>query len=182
MGINATYIQGYASSVVGVINGILIPALISVAFLVFVWGIYKYFIHDSDKAEKEGKTFAIYGIVGFVLLFSVWGIVQIFMGTLGLTSTNVPAFPTINTGATNSNTQTPAAGSPASSASGNLQNGVKCNYNDILCSSGYCDPSTDTCAEPPVTETPRGIILNNDCYCPNGRTCPDGVSTDSCTN
>ena len=114
-GINTTYIQGYASSIVGLINGILVPVLISIAFIVFLWGVYKYFIKgaSSETERATGKVFTLYGIIGFVILFSVWGIVQIFMGTLNLSATNVPSFPTIggNSGSlSNTNTFFPGAG------------------------------------------------------------------------
>ena len=96
-GINTSFIQGYAESITGLINNILVPALIAVAFLVFLWGIYKYFIQgaDNEEARTTGRTFTIYGIIGFVVLFSVWGIVQIMMGTLNIGAANAPAPPTI---------------------------------------------------------------------------------------
>jgi len=116
-GLNATYIQGYADTITGIINSILVPVLISIAFIVFLWGIYLYFIKGADNEEKrtEGRTFSLYGIIGFVILFSVWGIVQIFMGTLNLSAKNAPLFPTIGTGSTNNNTSVspiPSLGGP----------------------------------------------------------------------
>ena len=115
MGINATYIQGYATSIVSIINGILVPVLISIAFIVFLWGVYKYFIlgADSETERTAGKTFALYGIIGFVILFSLWGIVQIFMGTLGLTASNVPTFPSIGNVTSGSTNTTSSTGSTA---------------------------------------------------------------------
>ncbi|MFA5942286.1 MAG: pilin [Candidatus Paceibacterota bacterium] len=114
-GINTTYIQGYSDSIIGLINNILVPILISIAFIVFLWGVYTYFIKGADdpKAQETGRWFALYGIIGFVVLFSVWGIVQIFMGTLNLTATNVPLFPTIGGG-----TGKPAAGNSYFPSSG----------------------------------------------------------------
>ena len=99
-GINTTYIKGYADSITGIINGILVPLLIAVAFIVFLWGIYKYFIKgaDNEKERETGRVFTLYGVIGFVIIFSVWGIVQIFMSTLNLKATNAPPSPTINTG------------------------------------------------------------------------------------
>ena len=108
-GINPIYIQGYASSITTIINAILVPVLISIAFIVFLWGIYNYFILGADNETKrsEGKTFSLYGIVGFVVIFSVWGIVQIFMGTLGLSATNAPSYPTIGGGTNSGNPTNP---------------------------------------------------------------------------
>ena len=127
MGINATYIQGYASSIQGIINGILVPVLISIAFIVFLWGIYNYFIAgaNDEKKRTEGKTFAMYGIIGFVVLFSVWGIVNIFIGTLGLTASNVPSFPLIG-GSTGSYSSIPSGttGSPSSFSGAPLSSGT----------------------------------------------------------
>ncbi|MCX6786600.1 MAG: pilin [Candidatus Kaiserbacteria bacterium] len=153
-GINPTYIQGYASSITGIINGILVPVLISIAFIVFLWGIYNYFIKgaDNEEARKTGKTFALYGIIGFVVLFSVWGIVQIFMGTLGLTAGNVPAFPLIGTGSgssvnpaygtTGSGTTFPGAGT-SGGTTGTVIKGGSCTSDsscsaNLVCTSGTC--------------------------------------------
>jgi len=96
-GLDTSIIEGYANSITGLINDILVPALIAVAFLVFLWGIYKYFIQgaDNEEARTTGKVFTLYGLIGFVVLFSVWGIVQIFMGTLNIGAANAPAPPTI---------------------------------------------------------------------------------------
>jgi hypothetical protein len=115
MGINATYIQGYANSITGIINDIIVPVLISIAFLVFIYGIYKYFIAGAsdEKKRSEGKTFSLYGIIGFVVLFAVWGIVNIFGDTLGLYGYNAPAFPTIGN-TTGTQSTIPASGSGAS--------------------------------------------------------------------
>lgn len=108
MGINTGYIQGYADDITGIINDILIPVLMAIALLVFLWGIYRYFIKGaSNESEKgEGRTFALYGVIGFVIMVSLWGIVQIFMTTLNLdTSNNAPPPPTFGTsGQTSSQT------------------------------------------------------------------------------
>ncbi len=98
-GINATYIQGYEASIVGIVNTILVPLLVAVAFIVFLWGAFNYFIlsADNDEKRKEGRTFILYGIIGFVIIFSVWGLVNLVTGTLNLGANNVPAFPTLGT-------------------------------------------------------------------------------------
>ena len=85
-GINPTIVQGYSTSITSLINGILVPLLISVAFIVFLWGVYRYFILGADnETEREtGKQFVLWGIIGFVVILSVWGIVGIVGGTLGL--------------------------------------------------------------------------------------------------
>lgn len=96
-GIDDQYIKGYKESIEKVINVYLVPLLIAVAFIVFLWGIYKYFIYsaDNDTERAKGKTFALYGIIGLVIIFSVWGIVNVFMDTLKFDDNNAPPSPTI---------------------------------------------------------------------------------------
>ncbi len=96
--INMMYLAGYKNSIVSIINDYLVPVLIAVAFIVFLWGIFKYFIlgasNESDKGE--GRKFAMWGVIGFVIILSLWGIVNIVKDTLvpaSGSSGNVPAYP-----------------------------------------------------------------------------------------
>lgn len=86
--LNTSYIQGYANSIEMVINSILVPLLIAIAFIVFLWGVFNYFIRGAadPKSRTEGAQFIMWAVIGFVVIFSVWGIVQILMGTLSLTA------------------------------------------------------------------------------------------------
>ena len=67
------------------INGVLVPFIFAIAFLVFVWGIFKYFILGGGEqaSRDEGKQFMLYGIAGFVIMVSVWGIVNLLSSGLG---------------------------------------------------------------------------------------------------
>ena len=102
MGINPQYIALYSNSIIGIINGILVPTLIALALIVFLWGVYNYFIYgaDSDDKRKEGRTFVLYGVIGFVIIFSLWALVNILIGTLGLGVGQSPKPPTFGGGAT----------------------------------------------------------------------------------
>ncbi len=132
--INPQYIQGYATSITGIINSTLVPTLLAVAFLVFLWGIYKYFIKGAadPKAQESGKTFALYGIIGFVIIFAVWGIVGIFMDTLNLSSNASPTPPTVSgSSATNSNPFISGCMDPAATnynKNANVHNDSSCVY------------------------------------------------------
>lgn len=94
-----TYLEGYKKSIVGIINTILVPVLMAIAFIVFLWGVYKYFIYGaSNEGEKaEGRKFALWGVIGFVIILSLWGLVNIVKDTLNLNQagSNVPAYPTL---------------------------------------------------------------------------------------
>lgn len=71
--------------------------LMALAFIIFIWGVYKYFILGAaEEGEKsEGRKFAMWGVIGFVIILSVWGIVNIVKDTLNLGQggNNVPTYP-----------------------------------------------------------------------------------------
>lgn len=96
-GINVNAVAPYSSGITNLINYYLVPVLIAIAFIVFLWGIYKYFIlgaaNESEKAE--GRKFALWGVIGFVIILSLWGIVNLVMSTFGLSVGQAPPFPTI---------------------------------------------------------------------------------------
>lgn len=74
------------------INNILIPLLFSIAFLVFLWNAARYFIiGGSDPAGREqAKMFALWSIIAFVLMVSIWGIVNMLVSSFGLGSGAAP--------------------------------------------------------------------------------------------
>lgn len=97
-GVNVTYLKSYTDTIQQVINVYLVPVLIAIAFLVFIWGVYKYFIlgADDEKARETGRSFIMWGILGFVVIFSVWGIVALVGSTLGLSAgVSAPKVPKI---------------------------------------------------------------------------------------
>ncbi len=55
------------------------------AFLLFMWGIVK-FLKDKDNETKreEGKKSIMYGILGMLIMVSVFGIINIIAGTMGV--------------------------------------------------------------------------------------------------
>lgn len=73
-----------AESLVFLGNTIVIPLILTLALLVFVWGVFKYFFLEADNNEslKKGRTFTVLGILGLVLVFSLWGVVNILLSTL----------------------------------------------------------------------------------------------------
>ena len=75
--------------VLGFIDGIVIPFILSIGFLVFVWGMFKYFIQGgaNDEAKESGKSLILYAIAGYVVILAFWGIVNIISNGLGLEDT-----------------------------------------------------------------------------------------------
>ena len=58
----------------------------AVAFITFLWGVYKYFIQGADSPEERstGQQFVLWGVIGFAVIISVWGLVAIVLATLNI--------------------------------------------------------------------------------------------------
>lgn len=75
---------GLVDVIISIINGILVPLILAIAFIVFVWGIFKYFIANTDDAKEKGRDLMVYGLIGFFVIISVWGIVNLLTNTISL--------------------------------------------------------------------------------------------------
>lgn len=81
------------------INAYLIPLVFAVAFLVFIWGVYQYFIQKGgDDDRQKGKEYMLWGIVAFFIMVSVWGLVNLLDRTFQLDD-NAPELPYVPTSA-----------------------------------------------------------------------------------
>ncbi len=71
------------SIIIDIINNIIVPVLFAVAFIVFVWGAFKTFIlgANSEDVKEQGKNLMLWGLIGFFVMVSVWGLVNILTGT-----------------------------------------------------------------------------------------------------
>lgn len=86
--------------IIETINGVLVPVLFAVAFIVFLWGAFKTFIigANNDTAKEEGKGFMLYGLIGFFVMVSIWGLVNILVGTFDFGNNSGPSGGTPNAG------------------------------------------------------------------------------------
>ena len=79
-------VQDAGGFLVGLINNVAVPVIFALAFIVFIWGVFSYFIaggHDEERRDK-GKQLMLYGIIGFFVMVSVWGLVNILVGSVDL--------------------------------------------------------------------------------------------------
>ena len=68
------------------ISNVLIPFILAIGFLLFVWGIFLYFIAGGADEEKrgKGKSLIIWATLGFVIIIVFWGVINIIAGGTGL--------------------------------------------------------------------------------------------------
>ncbi len=90
---SANGIRGIICQLQGILSSIL-PILISLGVIYFIWGVVQYVIGDGEEAKKTGKDRMIYGIIGFAVILGLWGFVNILVGTFGLNAT-APSLDTV---------------------------------------------------------------------------------------
>lgn len=87
-------LQTILTSVYALLNDALLPLLMGVAMLVFLWNLTRFAIIGgaSDEGRESARSLMIWGITAFVVMVSVWGIINLFAVGLGLTD-NRPIIP-----------------------------------------------------------------------------------------
>jgi uncharacterized membrane protein YidH (DUF202 family) len=63
----------------------LVPFVIALTVLVFVWGIFRYLTAQGDTdSRKEALGYITWGIVSLFVMVSVWGLVNILVSSFNL--------------------------------------------------------------------------------------------------
>jgi hypothetical protein len=72
-------------TIVNLINNVIVPILLAVAFGFFVWGIIKAFFIDKNDSSKRNEdiSYMIWGVVAFAVILSIWGLVNLAAGVVG---------------------------------------------------------------------------------------------------
>jgi hypothetical protein len=67
-------------------NSVLIPFIIGIGFLFFVWGMFQYFIAGghSDESKEKGKSLMIHATIGFVVIIIFFGAINMLTSSTGL--------------------------------------------------------------------------------------------------
>ncbi|MDR3548866.1 MAG: hypothetical protein P4M11_11475 [Candidatus Pacebacteria bacterium] len=88
-------LQSAGQWVINFINTVLVPVIFAIAFIVFIIGVFQYFIlsRGNEEAQGQARSLMLWGLIGFFVMVSVWGLVNILLGTFNLNSA-VPTYPT----------------------------------------------------------------------------------------
>jgi len=82
--IDLGYLQS-AIDTIGVLIDQLIPVIIAIGLLFFVWGIVQFIAASGDEvAKEEGKRRMVWGIVALFVIVSVWGLVGLLNQLTGV--------------------------------------------------------------------------------------------------
>jgi len=87
-------------SILGLVGGILkslVPVLIGIALVVFIWNMIGFIANAGDEGKaKEYKQGMIWGIIALFVIVSIWGLVYFIISSLGLAQSynfNAPPIP-----------------------------------------------------------------------------------------
>ena len=85
---DTTYILGTDKSLINSLEsilGALIPLFITIALVIFLWGMVRFMSSaDNETAKEAGRRLMIWGIVILFVMVSVWGLVGLLNRLTGV--------------------------------------------------------------------------------------------------
>jgi len=81
---------------IGNILNSVIPILITLAVIYFIWGVIHYAISHDEEGKTGAKQAMIWGLIALMVIVSVWGLVNFMKGFIGIgddNTINVPCIP-----------------------------------------------------------------------------------------
>ncbi|HEY4507365.1 MAG TPA: hypothetical protein VJJ47_00560 [Candidatus Paceibacterota bacterium] len=100
---------GISSGIVNILSlisnviGMLVPILIGLGLVYFLWGVIQYVIAGNEEAKKGAKQVMLYGLLGLFVMVGVWGIINLVGDTVfqGVSTSAAKSYPTVPTITTN---------------------------------------------------------------------------------
>ena len=85
-------ISDVGAFVISTINNVIVPVLFAIAFIVFLIGAFDTFIlgANSEDVKTKGKNLMLWSLIGFFVMVSIWGLVNILTGTISFGNNTGP--------------------------------------------------------------------------------------------
>jgi hypothetical protein len=80
---------------IGQIINAIVPVLIALGVLYFVWGVIQYVVSGDEEAKTAGRDKMIMGIIGLAVILGLWGLVNILRNTFGVSNVQNITLPTV---------------------------------------------------------------------------------------
>jgi len=94
---SAATIGGIIVTLIGYLNYI-VPALVTIAVVYFIWGVITFMTSSDEEAKKTGRTKIINGLIGLFVIVAFWGIIAVVKNSFDIgnaTGQNItPCVPT----------------------------------------------------------------------------------------
>lgn len=86
------------ATLIGYLNYI-VPALITIAVVYFIWGVISFMTSSDEEAKKMGRTKIINGLIGLFIIVAFWGIIGLVKRSFDIDNATgdsiVPCTPTM---------------------------------------------------------------------------------------
>lgn len=92
-GLTVTNLEAFICKIGDILN-IIVPILIALGVVYFVWGVITYVISSDEEAKQAGRNRIIFGIIGLAVIIGLWGLVKILTNTFGVGNKQDITFPT----------------------------------------------------------------------------------------
>jgi TRAP-type C4-dicarboxylate transport system permease small subunit len=80
-----TVLEQFLINVVREVINPVILLLSAGAFVVFIWGVFEFVMNAGDETKrKEGRNAIMWGLIGLVIIFGAYGIINVALGTFNL--------------------------------------------------------------------------------------------------
>ena len=89
---HAQGLQGFLTNFALFIDGVLIPFMFGIAFLVFIFNAVRFFVLQSNNKEgrEKARSLVMYSVIAFVFLIIFWGVINLLSSSLGLDGCDAP--------------------------------------------------------------------------------------------
>lgn len=92
-GPDLSYVSNAASQIQGLVSQ-LVPLLIAIGLLVFIWGVLQFILSAGDaEARSQGIHHMVWGIIALFVMVSVWGLVGLLNQITGVSQGVQPTLP-----------------------------------------------------------------------------------------
>lgn len=85
-------------NLLGLINTTILPLLVAIAVAIFFYGIVKYIFSTAQEGKAGSLAIVRAGLIGLVVMLSLWGIVFFISASLGINGTASLSTPKIDSG------------------------------------------------------------------------------------
>jgi Type IV secretion system pilin len=79
-----TFKEVVDTGIVPLFDKFVIPLLYAILFLLFMFGMVRYFFTGGEENREKGKSFVVWALIGMVAVFSVWGVVNLLLNVLAV--------------------------------------------------------------------------------------------------
>jgi hypothetical protein len=89
-------VKNLVADAVGVLN-IVIGLMITLAVIVFIWGLIKFIFNTSPDGKGTARNYMIYSVIAFAVMTGLWALSNFLLDFFGLNDGNQNiTLPTIN--------------------------------------------------------------------------------------